>query len=232
MKFKPFAIRNMTTEQVQIMLDKSVEAGAKIYDSLEDYPADLCTFWGVDDNMTFTHERLAAFGRDCVEITFDQLDKHLGLVSAKEEIPEVPYEDTIDWSQAPEGYDYWIESKIEEVESDFHKLEGAKYVDVSGLCWHVMETNQDFTVYRRPDDLHPEPAQTFSEDNNLTPEQSTVVTSKTVEMLAEELGDIIHVYPNGEYGVLGTGDVEISIKSLQQLEHYVELVSELKSFEG
>lgn len=235
MKFKPFAIRNMTTEQVQIMLDKSVEAGAELHDSLWDYPSDLCTFWGIHvDNSTLTHDQLIAFGQDCVEITFDQLDEHLGLVSAKEEVEEVPYEDTIDWSQAPEGYDYWIESKNinSVVPPTFFKLSGGKYVDKSNNFWCVKDAGRVFTVYGRPDDLHPEPAQTFSEDDNVTPEQSTTVTSKTVEMLAEELGDIIHVYPNGEYGVLGVNDVEISIKSLQQLERYVELVSELKSFEG
>lgn len=229
MKFKPFAIRNMTTEQVQIMLDKSVEAGANIYDSLEGYPSDLYKFWGVhDSNETYTDDQLILFSRDCVEITFDQLDEHLGLVTAKKEVAEVPYEDTIDWSQAPEGYDYWIvDTRVAPVKREkpaFHKLVGDRYVEEDGEFWFVITVETYCTVYKRP--------QTFSEDDNITPEQSTVVTSKTVEMLAEELGDIIHVYPNGEYGVLGVNDVEISINSLQQLERYVELVSELKSFEG
>lgn len=235
MKFKPFAIRNMTAEQVQIMLDKSVEAGAELHDPLWDYPLDMCTFWGVqEDNSTLTHDQLTAFGLDCVEITFDQLDEHLSLVSDKEEVEEVPYEDTIDWSQAPEGYDYWIVSETIKsvVPPTFFKLSGGRYVDKSDNFWRVKDTGRSFTVYGRPDNLHSEPAQTASEDGNITPEQSTTVTPKTVEMLAEELGDIIHVYPNGEYGVLGTNDVEISIKSLQQLERYVALVSELKSFEG
>jgi hypothetical protein len=67
----------------------------------------------------------------------------------EEEEMETP---VIDWSKAPEGYDYWIE--YPDNEPEFHKLtsDGTQYVDPYGFHYST-EPDKDLVVHKRPEQV-------------------------------------------------------------------------------
>lgn len=56
----------------------------------------------------------------------------------------------IDWSKAPEGYDFWIvPSEGSQFPPDFHKLIGDRYYDINGEYYEEYYCD-DVAVYKRP----------------------------------------------------------------------------------
>lgn len=80
--------------------------------------------------------------------------KQLTLADFEEDEKEKEEMETpaIDWSQALEGYDYWIEYPGNEPE--FHKLtsDGTQYVDHVGFHYST-EPDKDLIVYKRPEQV-------------------------------------------------------------------------------
>ena len=109
----------------------------------------------------------------------------------------------IDWTQAPEGYDYWLEmtpSVGKPSHSGFRKLllyypdtgaRGTCYVDQGGFYWPIGYESSHFTVYKRPE----QPKQ-----------ESNVMTKKTVKYefvkeLLDKLNEYARGYDSREYGL-------------------------------
>ena len=106
----------------------------------------------------------------------------------------------IDWTQAPEGYHYWIVPNSDDMTNKpaFHRLEesweGAGepcFVDQDGFYWPIGYESSHFTVYKRPE----QPKQ-----------ESNVMTKKTVKYefvkeLLDKLNEYARGYDSREYGL-------------------------------
>ncbi len=74
-------------------------------------------------------------------------------VYKRPETDSVPTTPEIDWSKAPEGYDYWIVPNIEWVYSYFYYLKDGKFCNQYGFSWS--EGNPSIEVYKRPEIVLP-----------------------------------------------------------------------------
>ncbi len=95
---KDFCINTegFTEEQVNRIIEKSMKAGAELWDGCrEEHLGEMTSvelaplawlYWGVSEGKTQAYDTSVDFGKDVEIITFDQLDPFLGLDTEKQEL--------------------------------------------------------------------------------------------------------------------------------------------------
>ncbi len=102
-------------------------------------------------------------------------------VYKRPEPDSVPTTPEIDWSKAPEGYDYWVVPKLEGFSSCFHYLKNGGFYDKGGCYW--LEDSPSIEVYKRP-----EPDSAPCNGKEVTPRwKYTEVVVKSIFDLREDL---------------------------------------------
>ena len=88
MEFKPFYIKceGVTKKQQQEVFDKAIQCGAEEWEAVGSYPETITFYYfGVGDNgNTFYEDACSNFGNNAVEITLEQVNEHLGLITIEE----------------------------------------------------------------------------------------------------------------------------------------------------
>ena len=100
-KVKPFAIsvKGLTEENIAEVIEKSMKAFARLYEGIYVRHLGMETpdimgwnsyqYWGVnEDNDTTTWNEAFCFGDEVVEISFSELESHLGLIYTSPQDPE------------------------------------------------------------------------------------------------------------------------------------------------
>ena len=148
---------------------------------------------------------------------------------------------SIDWNDAPAGYDFYIISGIAPEGNGFHKLSECKtlYLDVEGFNFGVID--EELTVYKRPQivpENNVDAIETQSDTVALNEEKDavTVHTEAPVPMfqqmqkLCVEHNVNIEFTCKGEVYVQAEDDYTYKIKDEKQLTQLLDAVKLLASF--